>query len=343
MVNVGIVQMQSDPLAVERNLCAAERLIDEVAANGAQIVVLPEVFNVGFYFGEDLMSVSEDLDGNTVRWLKQKAFEKNIYITTSIYEAFEGHYYNTMVMIGNDGSVQYYRKRNPTWFETSVWRRSSEPGPGIFETPFGRVGGVICFDSFSRETYEGFKKSDVDIVIIVSCWGASKGKVWRPDVLLAYPALKKWAKLATEDVPNFYSTKLGVPTVLVNQGGKTDTSCQTPRFYPLPDLTRMRYDFSGRSSIRDATGAVLASASRDQVEYSTVVSIDIRKKEDRQEVSRIDLTNDYLSSDYYIVQPPLMAKIFQSYFFSGLQRVYDARRRKYRPANAARNAAATGE
>ncbi len=161
--------MQSEPLNVDKNLELAERLVVEAANDGAQIIVLPEVFNVGFYFGEDLMAIAETLDGKTVSWLKSISASRNIYITTSIYEIYQGHYYNTMVMVGSDGSVQNYRKRNPTWFETSVWKRCSEAGPGIFETPYGRIGGVVCFDSFSRETFEGFKDSSVDLVIIVSC------------------------------------------------------------------------------------------------------------------------------------------------------------------------------
>ena len=72
MVNIGIIQMQSEPLAVEKNLCAAETLINKVASEGAQLVVLPEMFNVGFYFGEDLMNVSEQLDGKTIGWLKME-------------------------------------------------------------------------------------------------------------------------------------------------------------------------------------------------------------------------------------------------------------------------------
>ena len=66
MVRIGIIQMQAEPLNVQRNLALAENLIDKTVRNGAQLVVLPEMFNVGFYFGEDLMTVAETLDGKTV-------------------------------------------------------------------------------------------------------------------------------------------------------------------------------------------------------------------------------------------------------------------------------------
>ncbi len=97
--------------------------------------------------------------------LKDLCLKYNIYIITSIYELFEDGFYNTMVMIGSDRSLQIYRKRNPTVQERIVWTRAEVPGPGIFDTPFGRIGGAICFDSFSRESYEGFKRSGVEFVV----------------------------------------------------------------------------------------------------------------------------------------------------------------------------------
>ena len=321
--------MQSEPLNVDKNLELAERLIAEVADDGAQIVVLPEVFNVGFYFGEDLMAVAETLEGKTVSWLKSISSSRNLYITTSIYEIFQGHYYNTMVMVGSDGSVQHYRKRNPTWFETSVWKRCNEAGPGLFETPFGRIGGVICFDSFSKETFEGFKNSSVNLVVIVSCWGASEGGKWRPDMMLARLALKKWSRLATETVPQKYSRQLGVPTVLVNQGGVTITPCQIPRFYPFPRLKSMRYKFSGNSSIRDATGKVLIQANGNAIAFCAIEDVDVGSTNLPLEPKRSDIDNRYVAPDYYFVKPPLIARLIQAYFYSMLQEVYEARRKNY--------------
>jgi predicted amidohydrolase len=321
--------MQSTPLKVEENLTKAEPLILNAIGDGAQIIVLPEMFNVGFYFGEDLMTVAETLDGRTVTWLKSLAKQNKVYITSSIYEYFEGHFFNTMVMVGYDGNVQCYRKRNPTWFEVSVWRRADKPGPGIFETPFGRIGGVICFDSFSRETYEGLKNSAVNLVIIVACWGASKSSFWRPDVMLAYPALKKWAKLASTSVPSHYARKLKVPTVFVNQGGYTITSCQTPWFYPFPSLKNMRYDFCGKSNIRDSNGNLLVQAKSNQDHFWEVESIEIDLTSEPKEPEKVNVPNHYLKPNYYIVQPPLIAKTFQAVFTRGLQEVYENRRQKY--------------
>jgi predicted amidohydrolase len=219
MLNVGIVQMLAAPLRVGENLALAERCIERTVGEGAQLVVLPEMFNVGFHFGEDLMTVAEELDGRTIDWLKAQASRHGVYITGSLYERFEGYFYNTMFMVGNDGSLQYYRKRNPTCQETTVWRRSDVPGPGIFETPFGRIGGVICFDSFARETFEGFKRSAVELVVIVALWGTTRPVARHPETSLFHHLLKRWSHLASEVVPQQYATMLSVPAVFVNQAG----------------------------------------------------------------------------------------------------------------------------
>lgn len=99
MLYVGIIQMQSMPLKVDENLFLAERLISQTVKDGAQLVVLPEMFNVGFYFGKELMTVAETLDGKTANWLKAQANRHNIFIIASLYEQYEENFYNTMVMV----------------------------------------------------------------------------------------------------------------------------------------------------------------------------------------------------------------------------------------------------
>jgi predicted amidohydrolase len=151
--------------------------------------------------------------------------------------------------------------------------------------------------------------------------------------MAAYPALKKWARLAAADVPHHYATRIGVPTVFVNQGGSTITPCQTPRFYHLPTLKYMRYDFCGKSSIRDPTGRILVQANGNEDEYYAVESVAVGQAKPPPEPVRSDIANRYLNANYYIVQPPLIAKIFQAVFTYGLQDVYDSRRKKYASIN----------
>ena len=324
MVNISIIQMQSIPLKVEENLLLAERLITQAAKDDAELVVLPELFNVGFYFGEALMDVAETLDGKTITWLKAQAVKHHIYITGSIYERNNGRFYNTMVMVGYDGSVQQYRKRNPTWPEFTVWQRSAVPGPAIFDTPFGRIGGVICFDSFARETVEGFRQSNVDLIVIVACWGVVETS-WRPDSLITNLTMRSWSHLAADVVPSQYATELNVPVVFVNQGGSVNTPSPSPRFSPFPPFSNIKYSFHGNSHIRDASGKLLTQAEGAETTFCAVIPVDIQQKKPSSDMIRVDIAVQYLSKSYYFVQPPLFAKVVQAWSFRGFQKEYQAR------------------
>jgi predicted amidohydrolase len=314
---------------VDKNLSRLKDLIEKTVREGARLVVLPEMFNVGFYLGEDLMTVAETLNGKTVSWLKNQAARHNIYITGSIYERFEGHFYNTMVMVGSDGSLQHYRKRNPTLTEMIAWRRSSTPGPGIFETPFGRIGGVICFDSFARETFEGFQKNAVDLVIIIALWGTFRLVARHPETRMMRALFQRWSNLASEAVPLKYATELKVPAVFVNQGGKTHFHLQpAPRLWPLPPPRDLVYDYWG-SRVRDASGRLLIQAGDNETAYCTVVPLKIRSNKKSPQITKADIPPDYLSADYYFVQPPFLAKLFQRYCLWGYNKEYEARRLRH--------------
>jgi predicted amidohydrolase len=285
------------------------------------------MFSVGFHTSEDLMDVSESLEkGLTIDWLRSLAESNNIYITCSLYEKHSYHYYNTMVMVGNDGRLQYYRKRNPTWMELTVWRRSEEPGPGLFETPFGRVGGVICFDSFARESYLGFANSGISIGIIIACWGVPIRP--RRDLFWAVPMMRKWSYLASRVVPQQYAKQLEIPIVFVNQSGIISFPCNLPPPYPKPKVT-FEYEFTGRSSVWDESGRILMDGSDEEQDFATVVPVEIADPHSVSKVVRSNLPADYMSKDYYFVQPPFLAKLGQAWCFRTFNKEYDLRRNRH--------------
>ncbi len=328
MVKVGLIQMEATPLKVEENLSRAGYNIDKAAMDGAELIVLPEVFNVGLSLEEDLMKLGESLEGPTVSWLKDQAAKHGIYILTSFYERYDDFFYNTMVMVGADKSVQFYRKRNPTIQERLVWKRSDDPGPGIFETPFGRIGGSICFDSFSTETYEGFKQSGVDLVIMIALWGSFAPMKKYPDTFIINRLMKYQSKLASEVVPRKYTEKLGVPAVFVNMCGTLNLHMIHPPLYPMPDWKKIDYCFIGNSNVFDASGQKLIDSKTvdAQGEFCSVVQVELQPAEKRQEVKRVSISPEYLKKRYYFVPPPFMFRLYQKLCFSGFEKRYEAMR-----------------
>ncbi|MGH2837717.1 MAG: carbon-nitrogen hydrolase family protein [Thermoleophilaceae bacterium] len=140
----------------ERNMATADRLVRDAAADGANLIVLPEKFNV---LGEhdDYVRGAETLEGPTVTWARETARELAVdLIAGSIVERREGREKlgNTSVHVGPDGEVRaVYRKIH--MFDVVVggieYRESAseEPGDDIVLSEAGEgipLGLTVCYD-----------------------------------------------------------------------------------------------------------------------------------------------------------------------------------------------------
>ena len=328
MTNVGIVQMQSIPHEVDKNLMHAGQLISQLCDNDAQLIVLPEFFSVGYSYAKEMMEFAESREkGKTVSWLLQQAKEKHIYILTSIYEVENDDYFNCMILAQPDNNIQYYRKRNPFWQEYTLYQQGATAGPGIFDTEFGRIGGVICFDAFVRETYENLLRNQVDLVAIIACWGSPHLMSGHPELKSARKMLENFSHLATEVLPSDYATSLHVPVIHVGQGGMSKSSVPVPKYWPFKAIDQNIGDFWGHSQVRNAEGQKLIEAKAGESEFAAVARIEIRPTLSRSEVNKTEFKTSYLSKDYYYVQPPsYMSKIMQEWCYRGFRKEYNSRR-----------------
>jgi len=140
----------------ERNMATADRLVRDASADGADLIVLPEKFNV---LGEhdDYVAGAEALDGPTISWAKDTAREFGVdLVAGSIVERRDGHEKlgNTSVHVGPDGEVKgVYRKIH--MFDVVVggmeYRESASEEPGdeivVSEAANGiPLGLTVCYD-----------------------------------------------------------------------------------------------------------------------------------------------------------------------------------------------------
>ncbi len=323
-IHTGLVQLGATPLDLEGNLERAGEWVDRVVAQGAELVVLPEMFSCGFYVGAELMSVAETRDGPTLAFLRERADRHGVHLVTSFYERERERYYNTLVLVGPSGTAQFYRKRNPTLSERAAWEPGAEPGPGVFDTPLGRIGCAICFDSFARETFEGFLDNRVQLIVIVACWGWPAGL--RPDAMVGRAVLEPWSVTATEVVPRRYAQQLGVPVVFVNQGGEVTTPAALPP--PLPAMRPFTHLFQGRSKFLDGRGEVLAGATGNEDGFMAVADLEPGTAEDLPPISRVGVEPDYLERSWYFEPPSLLARACQALSSRALVREYEKRCRE---------------
>jgi predicted amidohydrolase len=145
------------------------RLVEEAAAKGADIVCLPEgITLVGN--GLKYADVAEPLPGPSTEFLGALAKRLHVWLVAGIYERTGPRIYNTAVLIGRDGSLagRYRKMALPDEeIEGGITPGSDTP---VFDTDFGRVGLMICWDSSYPQVAAGLARGGAE-VIFLPIWG----------------------------------------------------------------------------------------------------------------------------------------------------------------------------
>jgi deaminated glutathione amidase len=169
----------------QRNLEAAERLVHDAAADGAELIALPEKWNL-LGGGEALRAGAEQLDGSTITAARSWARELGVYLVAgSIAEHRPDHerLFNTSVLIGPDGDVEsVYRKIH--MFDVNVggvaYRESEheQPGGEIVLAHAGDVpvGMTVCYDLRFPELYRILAVRGARVLVVPSAFTLHTGK-----------------------------------------------------------------------------------------------------------------------------------------------------------------------
>jgi predicted amidohydrolase len=141
------------------------RLVEEAAAKGADIVCLPEgITTIGN--GLAYAQAAETVPGPSTAFLGDIAKRLKLWIVAGIYEREGARIYNTAVLIGRDGSLAgRYRKMSlpDEEIEGGITPGSETP---VFETDFGRVGLMICWDSSYPEVARALAARGAEVIFM---------------------------------------------------------------------------------------------------------------------------------------------------------------------------------
>jgi predicted amidohydrolase len=182
-----------------RNVAAAERLVRAAAGDGAELVGLPEKWNL-LGSAEELAAAAEPLDGPTLSAARGWARELGIHLLAgSIAERGAEKAFNTSVLIGPEGSdLAVYRKIH--MFDVDVggvsYRESEreEPGAEIVTAPIGELiaGLTVCYDLRFPELYRILAVRGARLVAVPSAFTLATGRDhW--EVLLRARAIENQA------------------------------------------------------------------------------------------------------------------------------------------------------
>jgi predicted amidohydrolase len=160
--------------------------IDEAAEQGADLIVFPEISVHGYppdFPESEVASILERVyrvaepvpAGNSVRAIEARAIERGIHVIFGLHEAGDrrGIVYNTAVLTGPAGYLGSYRKMHVGMVERLIWRLGHE-WP-VFETSFGRVGMLICWDKTFPESTRELTLRGADLLVMPTAWGRPPG------------------------------------------------------------------------------------------------------------------------------------------------------------------------
>lgn len=160
--------------------------IDEAADNDADLVVFPETSLQGyppnFSVGDpepalkQVFAVAEPVPGGpSVETIAAKAAERGVHVIYGLTEAGDrpGIVYNTMVLTGPQGLIGTFRKVHLTMPEQMVWRPGND-WP-VYDTPFGRIGMLICYDKSFPEACRELALRGADIFVMSTAWPMMPG------------------------------------------------------------------------------------------------------------------------------------------------------------------------
>ncbi|MGE5348812.1 MAG: amidohydrolase [Actinomycetota bacterium] len=139
------------------------------------IVVLPEMFTTGFTMNPEPMA--EDMNGPTIRWMKEQAAAGGYAICGSVIITEAGRYYNRLVFVTPAGDVSYYDKRHLHTMsgEHTVYSRGNKRV--VVDYREFSFNLQVCYDL--RFPVWSRNRGDTDVIIYSANWPSIRSSVWK--------------------------------------------------------------------------------------------------------------------------------------------------------------------
>jgi N-carbamoylputrescine amidase len=252
IVRIGLIQVScvSEP---GTNLATAVNRIRLAAGRGARIICLPELFKSLYFCQREEhvnFSLAEEVPGNTTDALETLALELEVVLIVPLFERrAPGIYHNTVAVIDADGSyLGKYRKMHipdDPLFHEKFYFAPGDLGFRSFETRFGHIGVLICWDQWYPEAARLTALSGAQIIFYPTAIG------WHPSERTenGESQLSAW-----QTIQRSHAIANGVYVAAVNRVGHEG------------EVHPGGIDFWGSSFVCDPAGNVVGSASRESEE-----------------------------------------------------------------------------
>jgi N-carbamoylputrescine amidase len=246
-VTVAATQMSCD-WNVAGNIAKAEKLVREAAARGAQVILLPELFEAPYFCIEQdnrhLNLATTPGDNRAVRHFSNVARELGVVLPISFFERAGQVFFNSIAIIDADGrNLGLYRKShipNGPGYQEKTYFSPGDTGFKVWDTRFGRIGVGICWDQWFPETARSMALMGAELLLFPTAIGSE------PPPAVPVNSRDHWQR-----TQQGHAAANLMPLIASNRYGLEQS---------LQDPEGLYIRFYGSSFIADSMGAKVAEA-----------------------------------------------------------------------------------
>lgn len=251
-VKTAAVQMRCEK-QVQDNIAHAEKLVRKAAAEGAQIILLPELFERPYFCQERRYEYYQYakpvMENEAVCRFRQVARELSVVLPVSFYERDRNLLFNSVAVLDADGSILgIYRKTHipdDHYYQEKFYFTPGDTGFRVFETRYGTIGVGICWDQWFPETARFMAVKGAELLYYPTAIGS--------EPILSVDSMPHWRR-----VMQGHAAANLMPVIAANRIG-------TETVEPCPENGNQKsaLRFYGSSFITDGTGEIAVSMDRD--------------------------------------------------------------------------------
>ena len=257
-IKVAATQM-SCSWEIDENISKAINLIEQAAIEGANIILLQELFQTPYFciqYDEEIFKLAHSFNNNkTLEKFSELAKKLQVVLPISFFEKENNAYFNSIAVINSDGEILgKYRKSHipdgPGYLE-KYYFNPGNTGFKVWDTNFGKIGIGICWDQWFPEAARIMALKGAEILFYPTAIG--------DELMSEYDSSGAWQR-----VMQGHAAANIMPVVASNRIGSESVKGQTNGFY-------------GKSFICDRSGKIISEASKDKEE---IILADIDTEED---------------------------------------------------------------
>ena len=246
-IKVAATQMRCD-WEIENNLKKSINLIEKAAEQGANIILLQELFQTPYFciqYDEEIFKLAQTFENNSlINKMSKVAKKHKVVLPISFFEKDNNAYFNSIAVIDADGKVlgKYRKSHIPdgAGYLEKYYFNPGDTGFKVWETTYGKIGIGICWDQWFPEAARIMALKGAEILFYPTAIG--------DEIMSTYDSSEAW-----QTVMQGHAAANIMPVVASNRIGSESVEGQVNGFY-------------GKSFICNRSGKIIAEASKDKEE-----------------------------------------------------------------------------